>query len=61
MLMKVSFTIRIYANLIPSQHEIYSMYEKSEKYATLTNLIKLLLTFKTCSSVTNENAKKWTG
>ena len=54
----LSFTIPIHANLIPSQHKIYSMYEKSVKYVTLTNLIKHLLTFNTCSGVTNEKAKK---
>ena len=54
----LSFTIRIYANLIPSQHKIYSMYEKSIKYVTLSNLIKHLLTFSTCSGVINENAKR---
>ena len=54
----LSFTIRKNANLIPSQHEIYSMYERSVKYVTLTNLIKHLLTFNTCSGVTNEKAKK---
>lgn len=54
----LSFTISIYANLISSQHKIYSVYEKSVKYVTLTNLIKHLLTFSTCSGVTNENAKR---
>ena len=34
------------------------MYEKSVKYVTLTNLIKHLLAFNSCSGVTNENAKK---
>ena len=54
----LSFTISIYANLISSQHKIYSVYEKSVKYVTLTNLIKHLLAFNSCSGVTNENAKK---
>ena len=56
--LNLAFKIRTFALLIPPDHDIYTTYKNSVKNITLTNLIKLLSSYKLCTGVENEIAEK---
>lgn len=47
----LSFTIRGYTWSLPDDHEIYSTYKRSVRNITLSNLIKVVSTYKFCPGV----------
>ena len=56
--LNLAFKIRTFALFIPPDHDVYTTYKNSVKNITLTNLIKVLSSYKLCSGVENEIAKK---
>ena len=56
--LNLAFKIRTFALFIPPDHDIYTTYKNSVKNITLTNLIKVLSSYKLCTGVENEIAKK---
>ena len=56
--LNLAFKIRTFALFIPPDHDAYTTYKNSVKNITLTNLIKLLSSYKLCTGVENEIAKK---
>ena len=56
--LNLAFKIRTFALFISPDHEIYFKYKNSVKNITRTNLIKVLASYKLCTGVENEIAKK---
>ena len=56
--LNLAFKIRTFALFIPPDHDAYTTYKNSVKNITLTNLIKLLSSYKLCTGVENEIARK---
>ena len=56
--LNLAFKIRTFALFIPPDHDAYTTYKNSVKNITLTNLIKVLSSYKLCTGVENEIAKK---
>ena len=56
--MNLAFKMTTFALFILPDHDIYTTYKNSVKNATLTNLIKVLSSYKLCTGVENEIAKK---
>ena len=54
----LAFKIRTNALFIPPDYDNYTTYKNSVKNITLTNLIKVLSSYKLCTGVENEIAKK---
>ena len=49
--LNLAFKIQIFALFIKPNHDIYSAYKNSLKNITLTNLIKVLSSYKLCTGV----------
>ena len=56
--MNLAFKITTFALFILPDHDIYTTYKNPVKNVTLTNLIKVLSSYKLCTGVENEIAKK---
>ena len=56
--LNLALKIRTFALFILPDHDIYTTYKNSVKNITLTNLIKVLSSYKLCTGVENEIAKK---
>ena len=54
--LNLAFKIRTFGLFILPDHDIYTTYENSVKNVTLTNLIKVLSSYKLCTGFENENS-----
>ena len=52
------FIIRIFVWSIPSDHEIYNTYNRSVKNITLSNLMKVTLSYNLFQGIISDNGKK---